>query len=162
MMAVIIMLVSAPMLAACIVDVRRRIIPDTCVIAIAGIGLVAVMLSAAPAWPLAAGGICAAFGLVAVYFGAWGLGDAKLFAATGLVAPAEALPMLLLATTLVGGAIAGVLLLLRRPLVTGTLALPAGAPRWLRAEATRLRRAPSVPYAIAIAAGFAAAASSGA
>ena len=155
-------LVAAPMLAACIVDVRRRIIPDISVMAIAAIGVATALLSGAPAWPLAAGGICAVGGLIAVYFGAWGWGDAKLLAATGLAAPPEALPMLLLSTTLAGGAIAGMLLLLRRPLLAGVLVLPAGAPRWLRAEATRLRRAPSVPYAIAIAAGFAAAVSIGA
>ncbi len=155
------MLVSAPMLAACIVDVRRRIIPDTAVIAIAGIGIATASMSGAPAWPLAAGGICAVVGLIAVYFGTWGWGDAKLLAATGLATPPEALPMLLLSTSLAGGAIAGVLLLLRRPLIAGVVVLPAGAPRWLRAEATRLRRAPSVPYAIAIAVGFAAAVSTG-
>lgn len=162
MTAIVALLVATPMLAACIVDVRRRIIPDTCVVVIASIGIAAAALSGAPAPTLAAGGVCAGFGFAAVCLGAWGWGDAKLLAAAGLVAPPAALPLLLLATTLAGGAIAGLLLLLRQPLMTGSLALPASAPRWLHAEATRLRRAPSVPYAIAIAAGLAAALASGA
>jgi Flp pilus assembly protein protease CpaA len=60
-----------------------------------------------------------------------------------------------LGTALSGGLLAILLMALRGPVRRGALALPAGAPRWLKAEQTRLRRHPSVPYAVAITTGLA-------
>lgn len=147
--------VVVPMLAACVVDVRRRIIPDWTVAAVALVGLAhALALGNAPL-ALAAGAICLAVGCVAGWAGVWGWGDAKLIGAAGLAAGWGGLLPLLAGTAIAGGLFAALLLLLRAPVVAGRLALPAGAPRWLRAEQTRLRRAPTIPYAIAIITGLA-------
>jgi len=154
MAALVAMALAAPMLAACISDVRRRIIPDWTVLAIGSVGLAsALVLGILPDATLG-GLLCLGGGALAARLGAWGWGDAKLLGATGLVTGYSALPALILGTAAAGGMLAAALLLLRAPVQARRLALPDGAPRWLRAEQTRLRRAPSVPYGLAIIAGL--------
>jgi prepilin peptidase CpaA len=153
---------APPLFAACLWDVRHRLIPDWTVlwVAVAGlIGAVASAVSAGSVGPLAlslgGGLVCAVLSLLAARFGVWGLGDAKLFAAAGLVVGLSGLLQLLFGTALTGGALALLLLVLRGPVRSGLIVLPAGAPRWLKAEQTRLRRHPTIPYAVAIATGLA-------
>jgi Flp pilus assembly protein protease CpaA len=153
---------APPLFAACLWDVRHRLIPDWTVLWVAATGLLGAVASAVSAGSvgplgLALGGglVCSAISVLAARFGVWGLGDAKLFAAAGLVTGLSGLLELLFATALTGGALALLLLALRGPVRSGALALPAGAPRWLKAEQTRLRRHPTIPYAVAIATGLA-------
>jgi prepilin peptidase CpaA len=162
MEAYLAMAAAPPLLAACLWDVRHRIIPDWTVGALAAVGLGLALLRAfGEAGPavlvstLAIGFLCLLLGALAARGGLWGWGDAKLIGAAGLVAGAGGVLALLLGTAIAGGAMALLLLLLRGPVRAGQLALPATAPRWLRAEQTRLRRQPTVPYAIAIAIGLA-------
>lgn len=162
MAAALPMLAAPPMFAACLTDVRHRLIPDWTVLAIAATGLVQALLLDSVPTTLAAGGICLLLGVAAARSGLWGWGDAKLIAAAGLLAGLSGLPALLGGTAIAGGLLSALLLLLRGPVRAGSIALPAGAPRWLRAEQTRLRRAPTIPYALAIAAGLAAALQTGA
>jgi len=157
MAAALPMLAAPPMLAACLTDVRHRLIPDWTVVAVGATGLVHALHTATLPGALAAGGICLLLGIAAARGGLWGWGDAKLLAATGTLVGLAGLPAHLSGTALAGGLLSALLLALRGPVRAGTIALPAGAPRWLRAEQTRLRRAPTVPYALAIAAGLAAA-----
>jgi prepilin peptidase CpaA len=165
---------APPLLAACLWDVRLRMIPDWSVLGVAAVGVAGTAHSAALAaadaglspagaalalqaasGPAVAGLACLVIGGLAARFGLWGWGDAKLIAAAGLVAGPGGLLPLLLGTAVAGGSLAALLLLLRGPVRAGHLALPAGAPRWLRVEHTRLRRFPTVPYALAIASGLA-------
>ncbi len=146
--------VAAPLLAACAVDVRRRLIPDWTVVAIGTAGLVQAIAAGSVPAALAAGLVCLPVGVAAAALGLWGWGDAKLIGAAGIAAGWSGLLPLFAGTAIAGGVLAALLLVLRRPVRGGWLALPAGAPRWLRAEQTRLRRAPTIPYAIAIAAGL--------
>jgi Flp pilus assembly protein protease CpaA len=148
------MAVAAPLLVACIVDIRRRLIPDWTVAAIALLGVVHALSAGGLATAIAAGLLCLLLGALAGFLGVWGWGDAKLIGAAGLVAGWSGLTLLLAGTAIAGGLIAALLLLLRQPVRAGWIALPEGAPRWLRAEQTRLRRAPTIPYAIAIAVGL--------
>jgi Flp pilus assembly protein protease CpaA len=162
MAAALPMLAAFPLLVACRTDVRHRLIPDWSVLAIAAIGLVQALLLGTVAGALAAGGICLVLGTAAARGGLWGWGDAKLISAAGILAGLSGLPALLGGTAIAGGVLSAFLLLLRGPVRAGSIALPANAPRWLRAEHTRLRRAPTIPYALAIAAGLAAALQTGA
>lgn len=147
-------LAALPMLAACVADVRRRIIPDWSVLALAGIGIGAALASGQPAPALLAGAACAAVGAALSIIGLWGWGDAKLLGAAGLlVGPPGIVPFLNI-MVITGAALALALILLRPAVLAGRLPLPAGAPRWLVAEHRRLRRAPSVPYGLAIVAGI--------
>jgi prepilin peptidase CpaA len=146
---------ALPMLAACVADVRRRIIPDWSVLAVAALGLALGLAHGMAPAALVAGAICVSLGSAAARAGLWGWGDAKLIGAAGLLVGPAGLPALLAGTAIAGGVMAALLLVLRGPVVAGRLALPAGAPRWLRAEQTRLRRAPTIPYGLAIAAGLA-------
>jgi prepilin peptidase CpaA len=154
--------VAAPLLVACVVDIRRRLIPDWTVLALATAGLAQAIAAGAVPSAVAAGLLCLLVGAAAAALGVWGWGDAKLIGAAGLAAGWTGLLPLFTGTAIAGGALAALLLLLRQPVRIGWLALPAGAPRWLRAEQTRLRRAPTIPYAIAIAAGLWLALSAGA
>lgn len=162
MAAALPMLAALPMIAACLTDVRHRLIPDWTVLAVASVGLVQALLLGTLPTALAAGGICLLLGTAAARGGLWGWGDAKLLAAAGIQAGLSGLPILLFGTAIAGGLLSALLLLLRGPVRAGAIALPASAPRWLRAEQTRLRRAPTIPYALAIAAGLATALQTGA
>jgi prepilin peptidase CpaA len=146
--------VAAPLLAACAVDVRRRLIPDWTVLALATAGLGEAIAAGSIPSAIAAGLVCLFVGVAAATVGLWGWGDAKLVGAAGVAAGWSGLLPLFTGTAIAGGILAALLLVLRQPVRFGWLALPAGAPRWLRAEQTRLRRAPTIPYAIAIAAGL--------
>ena len=153
---------APPLFAACLWDVRHRLIPDWTVVWVAAAGLAAALAlslvqgSVVPLGLALGGGlVCTALSLLSARFGLWGLGDAKLFAAAGLVAGLQGLLQMVFATALAGGALALLLLALRGPVRSGLIALPAGAPRWLKAEQTRLRRHPTIPYAVAIATGLA-------
>jgi len=154
MAALVVVALAAPMLAACISDVRRRIIPDWAVLAIGSVGLARALMVGAFPDAVFGGLLCIALGSLAALSGVWGWGDAKLLGAAGLVSGLSAMPALILGAAVSGGLLAAMLLLLRAPIRARRLALPAGAPRWLRAEQTRLRRAPSVPYGLAIVAGL--------
>lgn len=148
------MAVAIPLAAACMQDVRRRLIPDWTVATIGAVGFSAALATGATADAALGGvvGLCA--GALAAVCGAWGWGDAKLLGSAGLAAGWSAMPALVLATAATGTLLALVLLALRAPVQARRLALPSSAPRWLRAEQTRLRRAPSVPYGLAIASGL--------
>jgi prepilin peptidase CpaA len=149
------LLLSLPvLLAACVADMRRRIIPDWTVVVLAGIGLGAAILTKQAGPVLAVGAACAGVGAGLSLLGLWGWGDAKLLAAAGLLVGPDGLLTLANVMVLSGGVIALLLIALRRPVQAGRLPLPAGAPRWLAAEHRRLRRAPSVPYGLAIVAGI--------
>ncbi len=154
MAALVAMALAAPMLAACISDVRRRIIPDWTVAAISIVGLAQSMASGTGADAALGGMLGLSAGALAALFGAWGWGDAKLLGAAGMVTGVSAMPSLILGSAAAGGMLAAALLALRAPVRARRLVLPSGAPRWLRAEQTRLRRAPSVPYGLAIVAGL--------
>jgi prepilin peptidase CpaA len=161
-MAVLLALaVAPPLVAACLRDVRHRLIPDWTVAWIGAVGLGAALAGAAEAGaiaalaaPLAAGFACFLLGSLAARTGIWGWGDAKLIGAAGLLAGAGGILPLLLGTAVSGGLFALLMLGLRGPVRAGLLAVPAGAPRWLKAEQTRLRRHPTIPYAIPIAVGL--------
>ncbi len=159
---VFVMALAPPLFAACLWDVRHRLIPDWASAWIAAVGLAAAVVAASLAGepatliaPMASGLACLGLGALAARTGLWGWGDAKLLGAAGLVVGPEGLLPLLLGTALAGGGLALLLLALRGPVRRGALALPPGAPRWLRAEQTRLRRYPTIPYAVAIATGLA-------
>ena len=112
-------------------DVARRRIPDSCALALAASWAAAALAAGAPlavaAAGLAAGAACLAAGFGLFAAGALGAGDAKLLAAAGLWAGWSGLAGFLLAAALAGGAVA-----------------------LLYASA---RRARTVPYGVAIAAG---------
>jgi prepilin peptidase CpaA len=148
------MVAALPMLGACLWDVRYRLIPDWASGGIALAGGAAGLAAATLPATLVAGGLALAAGALAARAGAWGWGDAKLLGASAMVAGLPGLLPLLLGTAVAGGLMAAALLLVRGPVLAGRLALPPAAPRWLRAEQTRLRRAPTLPYALAIAAGL--------
>jgi prepilin peptidase CpaA len=161
MEAYLAMSAAPPLLAACLWDVRHRIIPDWTVMGVMASGVALALVRAlgeagadALVDAFAIGFLCLLLGALAARAGLWGWGDAKLIGAAGLVAGSDGVLALLLGTSIAGGAMALLLLLLRRPVRAGLLMLPAGAPRWLRVEQTRLRRHPTVPYAIAIAVGL--------
>ncbi len=146
-----------PLAAVAVSDVRRRLIPDAAVAALAIIGVGAAAGGQALSAALSCGALCAGVGSLLAAARLWGWGDAKLLGAAGLVAGPAGLPLLAGATALIGGALAALLLLIRSGLRHSGWRLPANAPRWLRAEQRRLLRAPSVPYGLAIAAGLVAA-----
>lgn len=156
-MSVLALFLAPPLMAASVADVRHRIIPDVAVLAITGIGLVAAIAGGQmlPALLTGAAGLALGYGFW--WIGGWGMGDARLLGAAGLVAGPAGLPTLLLVMALSGGLMAAIMLILSRRARAGRLAVPAGAPRWLRAEGRRLRLAPSLPYGLAIAAGLMAA-----
>lgn len=144
---------SPVLLAACVFDVRRRIIPDWTVLVLAGIGIGAAVL-AGPLLPyLLAGLLSLALGALLAFFRLWGWGDAKLLGAAGLLVGFDGLMPLANVMGFTGAGLGLLLIGLRPPLRAGWLPLPPGAPRWLVAEHRRLRAAPSVPYGLAIAAG---------
>lgn len=153
-MSLLALFVAPPLVAASAADVRFRIIPDIAVLALLGIGLVSALLAGAvlPALLAGAAGLGLGFGLW--WLGAWGMGDAKLLGAAGLLAGPDGFPMLLLVMALAGGAMAAVLLWLSSRARRGCLAVAATAPHWVRVEVRRLRLAPSLPYGLAIAAGL--------
>lgn len=156
-MSMLALFLAPPLLAACLADVRFRIVPDVAVLALLGIGLVVAMQQAAVMVALATGSLALALGLLFWWLGGWGMGDAKLLGAAGLLVGPSGLPVLMLVMALVGGLMALLALVLSAQARTGRLILPAGAPRWLHVEARRLRMAPSLPYGLAIAVGLMAA-----
>jgi prepilin peptidase CpaA len=148
-----IILASVPLLAAAIIDIRRRIIPDWCVVMLGSIGLMKAALVGQPdaqgvaavTSALAAGGMCALPALLLGQLSLWGWGDAKLVMAGGVAVGMAGLPLLLLGMGLAGGGMALLLLLVKGPVQQGQWQLPAHAPRWLVAEQRRQRLAPTVP-----------------
>ena len=104
-------------------------------------------------------GLAAAAGVFALAYLLWlrgwaGGGDVKLLAATALLVPPDAVLHLLVAVSLAGGALSALyLLLIRAGLPAMRLAAPGVLRRALRAEAWRIRRRGSLPYACAIGAG---------
>lgn len=154
------LLAVVPMTAVCLADLRHRIIPDWCVVAIAIAGLFGALGAEQPGnlaalkSALVAGGLCALLGGGLSVIGLWGWGDAKLLAAAGVLTGLAGMPRLFVGMALAGGGLALLLLALRWFVRRGHLALKPDAPRWLRAERRRLRLAPSVPYGLAIVAGL--------
>jgi prepilin peptidase CpaA len=126
--------------AAAVTDVRARRIPNRLSLALAALGTLRIALALAEgsgalasALDLAAALAVFALGAGAFRFGLLGGGDVKLLAAGTLWLGAAALGPYLMTTVLAGGALALVFLV-------GRLAAPG-------------RKRPSLPYAIAIAAG---------
>jgi prepilin peptidase CpaA len=146
------------MLGAAGHDLVARTIPDALVGAAALIGLLLRVGAGDLGWALTAAALVFAAAALAWRFGALGGGDVKLLGAAALLVPPAAVPALVLAVALAGGVVAAIYLVLRpllrlsglRPAATPGLSLPARA---LRAEAWRIRRGASLPYAVAIAAG---------
>lgn len=134
------------LLAAGIVDILKRRIPNWTVAALIVVYVVAVLLKVSPSvwyWGLAAAGITFVVTYGLYHFGAVGAGDAKLMTAAALFAGLEGLGLLALLTVLVGGAMAlGVIMLNPKRVLRGMTA--AG-----RAEG----RGRGVPYGVAIASG---------
>lgn len=154
---------SAGLLAAAALhDIGFRTLPDTVALALLGCGVVAHLTTGdLPAALLAAVAIFLVT-LLPWRWGAFGGGDVKLLAATALAVPFGALPQLLLTTAIAGGLLAMAVLVVR-PFVPAT---HGPRPHFLlarvmRVEGWRIRRAASVPYGVAIAAGGAAALLSG-
>lgn len=149
-----VVLACLPLLAAaCAQDIRHRLIPDWTAVGLATVGLGAAALAGSVPSALTGGAAAGGIAVAAAVAGAWGWGDVKLLAASGTVAGLDRLPALLLAATMGGAALAVVLLTLR-PWARAMGSAPPHWPRWARAELTRLRRAPSAPYAIAISGGL--------
>lgn len=148
----------AGLLAAALSDLARRIIPnEACmIVAICGLslrlghGLAAAAISA---------GFAALLFLCLVLLHGWRLlggGDVKLIVACAVgLAPAKLL-LLLLAVVMAGGLLAGLYLALRLlPPRRFGKRRPAGwARRVLRVEHWRISRHGSLPYGVAIAAGW--------
>lgn len=134
---------------AAVVDVRRRIIPNGAVLAVASAGFVlqlwnfdgeAFALSVALAFLLLAGlGQLARRGIV-------GGGDAKLIAAASLLQPAAAVPTVLIFIALAGGVLA-VVYLVRQWLYALRPAISSPGESQAAAEQQTL------PYAVAVGAG---------
>lgn len=143
-----------PLSAACVADVRWRLIPDWASLALFVLGLVVVATATSPLTAFGGGMIGIAFGVAAAVFGFWGWGDAKLFAGAALIAGPGALAFLVAGMALTGAAMALAILSLR-PAARRYAARSTGStfPRWVRNEMRRCRMAPSIPYAIAITGG---------
>ncbi len=129
--------------AAAMTDMRHRRIPNRLSIALALLGLLRIAIALAGGVGLVSAGIdlavtlaVFALGACAFRFGLIGGGDVKLLAAGALWLGSGALGPYLLTTVLSGGLLAVLF-------VGWQLALPGG----------RRRRAPTLPYAVAIAAG---------
>jgi len=138
-------------------DVRWRIVPDWCVIGLAvSAGLAELALGILPSH-IVVGFACLAVGVAAAMLRLWGWGDAKLAGAAGLAAGSHHIGAFLMFTSLSGFALAAVILVMRPIALKHLRRSPPHWPRWAQVELTRLRRAPTVPYALAIAAGLAAA-----
>lgn len=138
---------AACLLAAAWSDLRRYVIPNPLALAVAALGLLAVMTGGGlDILPRQAGIALALFAAGAALFFArlWGAGDAKLLAALGLWVPPSGLATLLLWTALSGGLLALALIVARR-------LCPANP--W---NLELLRRDRGVPYAVAIGIGMAA------
>lgn len=140
-----------PLAVACASDLRRRLIPDWTAIVVAGLGIAAALSADVPAGFMLSGAACLGIGVLFAAAGVWGWGDAKLFAATGLlVGPALALPMIG-AMAVTGAGLAAAIAVVRPG---ARRAVPGRRwPRWVRNEARRIRLAPTVPYAFAITGG---------
>lgn len=144
-----------PLLAAVSAwDIRWRLIPDWACIGLAVLGLGAAAASGKFFPHILAGLALAALGAFASWRGFWGWGDAKLIAACGCVCGPQLVLPFLFFTSLAGAAIATVTLVMR-PIARTWARRPSERwPRWVRVELTRLRRAPSTPYGVALAAGL--------
>lgn len=135
-------------------DIRWRIIPDSASIGLAVLGAGAAFAHDAFLPHLITAAALGLLGFVASWRGFWGFGDTKLIAACGLVAGPQLVLPFLFFTSLAGASIAAVTLLMR-PAVRAWAPNPSPAwPRWVRVELKRIRRAPSTPYGVALAAGL--------
>ncbi len=117
--------------AGVVCDLRSRTIPDSLSVLLIALGVVATTMRwHEPGWLHVGGGLVVAFALGAAlfYLGAMGGGDAKLFAGAGAVAGWPCILEVLFATALCGGVLAFF---------------------------AKLRGEISLPYAPAIAAGYA-------
>lgn len=142
-----------PLAVACAQDLRARLIPDWTGLALAALGLLGAAAAGTLPASIAGGAGCLAFGTAAAWCGLWGGGDAKLFGASGLLVGAgQVVPMVTIMA--VTGAGLALIAMAARPVAR---AIPARTvarwPRIVRNELRRVRVAPSVPYALAIAGG---------
>ena len=152
------LLAALPWLVAIgLADVRWRIVPDGCVLGLSiSAAFAAFALGVLPAHMLV-GLVALALGVAAAILRLWGWGDAKLVGAAGFAAGSDHIGSFLLFTATSGFLLAAVILAMRPLALARLRRAPPSWPRWAEVELTRLRRAPSVPYALAIAAGLAAA-----
>ena len=135
-------------------DLAARTVPNPVPILLALLG--AVLQLAAGHLPASLGAALAVFIAAAFCWRRGWLGgaDAKLLGAVSLLVAPRLVPSLLLAIALAGGALALLYLALRRLVRKPRARRPASlAGRILRAEAWRIARRGSLPYAAAIAAG---------
>jgi prepilin peptidase CpaA len=151
------------LVAAAGFDLRRRIIPNALVIAVATTGIALGLVLRPGAMPLSlliAAAVLLGF-LVCTHYRLIGAGDAKMLAAVSLMVPPQATPTLLLEIALVGGLLSAVYLAarwrLRRVPVLVAVSARTGGQRSLtyverlrRNEHIRILSGASVPYALAI------------
>lgn len=150
----LLLLCAALLVAAALHDAAVRTIPNA---------LPALLLLTAIAFRLVVGGVVAGLGLGLVVFVAmfvpWschliGGGDVKLAAAFAVAVPTAALATFLLAVALAGGVVALIYLVLHRLVDRPAPGRRHGLfARVRKAEAWRISRHGSIPYAAAIAAG---------
>lgn len=142
-------LVIGSLVAAAIVDLARREIPDTCSVAIIGAALLLV-LAQPQHWRdalIAASAGIALFGAGAVLFakGIWGGGDVKLIGALGAWIGWSGVPGFLLATAVFGGAVSLLILALRpAQRFVPWLAADRGVPYGVAIAAAGLLAAPAI------------------
>jgi prepilin peptidase CpaA len=143
------------LVAAALHDAAFRTVPNTICFAVLCCGLVARFVSG-QTWPaIAAGAVTFIVAALCWRRGWLGGGDVKLLAASTLLVPPTAVPLLIAWVALSGGMLTIPYLLARHrlPLLAGPQHSLLG--RIARAESWRLRRGGPLPYAVAIAAGAA-------
>jgi prepilin peptidase CpaA len=99
---------AAILTVAAYCDVRSRRIPNALAVAVAGLGLVRLLLTGDPVaalWTLAAAAAVLFIGFLFFAFRLVGGGDAKLLAAAALLVGAHDLPAFLLLMSLLGGVV---------------------------------------------------------
>ncbi len=141
------------LLASAVHDVAFRTVPNAACIAVLGCGLVSRAMSGQIGLAAAAGVVTFAAAARCWRRGWLGGGDVKLLAATTLLVPPQAVPLLIAWVALCGGVLTLPYLVARHrlPVLAGPRHHLLG--RIARAESWRLRRGGPLPYAMAIAAG---------
>lgn len=153
--------VMAGLLTAAFIDLRTRIIPNGCVLLIAGAsGALRFAVAGPAAWASVVVALVALLILIVLSnLALFGGGDAKLIAAVTLLAAPHRLAVLILCVVLAGGLVSSCYLLARamltssavRQLVAGPMAAPRTiVHRLLHAEAAKILAGEPMPYALAV------------